>query len=109
MTIAKVLSFLSKNEPEADAPVISFVCAPEDKGVIAEPVPAKTSLPDWFRRLPAIDGANVSATNNGLTVKRCMPFLDAMTLGFILPLAATRGSRSRMAARRWRPAGSSTR
>jgi len=91
MTIAKVLSFLRKGEPEAEAadPVISFICAPEDKGVIAEPVPAKASMPDWFRRLPAIDGANVSATNNGLTVKRCMPFLDAMTLGFVLPLAAT--------------------
>lgn len=89
MTIADVLSFMRKPEPEACEPRISFVCAPEDKGVIAEPVPAKASLPDWFRRLPAVDGATVSATNNGLTVKRCMPFLDAMTLGFILPLAAT--------------------
>lgn len=89
MTIADVLSFMRKPEPEACEPLISFVCAPEDKGVIAEPVPAKASLPDWFRRLPAVDGATVSATNNGLTVKRCMPFLDAMTLGFILPLAAT--------------------
>lgn len=92
MTFARVLNILGSQgnrRPAAIEPLISFTCAPEDKGVIAEPVPAKMSLPDWFRRLPAVDGATVSASNNGLTVKRCMPFLDAMTLGFILPLAAT--------------------
>jgi hypothetical protein len=72
-----------------DQPAIDFICDPPDLGVIAEPVPAKLSMPDWFKRLPAVDDSVVSATNNGLTVKRCMPFLDAMTLGFILPLAAT--------------------
>lgn len=70
-------------------PKISFVCDPKDHGVIAEPVPAKQVLPDWFRRLPAVDKAHVHANNNGLTIKRCMPFLDAMTTGWIIPLAAT--------------------
>jgi hypothetical protein len=68
---------------------IRFLCRPEDFGVIAPPVAAKTVLPDWFRKLPAVDAKQQSATNNGLTVKRCMPFLDAMTTGWILPLAAT--------------------
>ncbi|TIM25593.1 MAG: hypothetical protein E5Y63_32475 [Mesorhizobium sp.] len=68
---------------------IRFSCRPEDHGVIAPPVAAKTVLPDWFRKLPAVDAQQASATNNGLTVKRCMPFLDAMTTGWILPLAAT--------------------
>jgi hypothetical protein len=68
---------------------ISFRCAPEDKGVIAEPVAAKTVLPDWFKKLPPVDKAHLTPTNNALTVKRCMPFIDAMTTGFILPLAAT--------------------
>jgi hypothetical protein len=70
-------------------PVIEFLCAPEDKGVIAEPVPAKSVMPDWFRRLPAIDKGEVHARNNGLTVKRCMPFIDALTTGWIMPIAAT--------------------
>jgi hypothetical protein len=70
-------------------PAITFTCAPEDLGVIAPPVPAKTYLPDWFRKLPAIDPARESRTDTGLTVKRCLPFLDAMTTGWILPLAAT--------------------
>ncbi|MCF6111249.1 MULTISPECIES: DUF6065 family protein [Mesorhizobium] len=68
---------------------IRFACRPEDHGVIAPPVAAKTVLPDWFRKLPPVDAQQASATNNGLTVKRCMPFLDAMTTGWILPLAAT--------------------
>jgi hypothetical protein len=70
-------------------PVIEFLCSPEDKDVIAEPVPARAALPDWFRKLPGIDKAEVSATNNGLTVKRCMPFVDALSVGWIIPLAAT--------------------
>ena len=68
---------------------IRFTCAPEDRGVIAEPIPAKAALPEWFRRLPAVSRPHLSATNNALTVKRCMPFLDAMTAGWIIPLAAT--------------------
>jgi hypothetical protein len=68
---------------------IQFLCQPEDYGVLAEPVPAKLALPEWFRRIPAVDRSVLSATNNGLTVKRCMPFFDAMTLGYILPIGAT--------------------
>ena len=68
---------------------IEFVCDPKDHGVIAEPVPAKSFMPDWFKRLPAIDATHLHTQNNGLTVKRCMPFLDAMTTGWVLPLAAT--------------------
>ena len=70
-------------------PRITFRCTPEDKGVLAEPVPAKSVMPDWFRRLPPVDKNQVHTRNNGLTVKRCMPFLDALTTGWIIPLAAT--------------------
>jgi hypothetical protein len=73
----------------ARQPVIRFTCDPADHGVIAPPVPAKQALPEWFRRLPPADPAHVSATDNALTVKRCMPFLDAMITGWIIPLAAT--------------------
>lgn len=73
----------------ATLPVIEFLCRPEDEGVIAPPVPARSMLPDWFRRLPAVDAAQLSVSDNGLTVKRCMPFFDALATGWILPLAAT--------------------
>ncbi len=71
------------------APIITFTCEPPDEGVIAPPVPAKAALPAWFRQLPGIDSDQLSATNNALTIKRCMPFLDAMTAGWVIPLAAT--------------------
>jgi hypothetical protein len=70
------------------SPVIEFLCRSEDEGLIAEPVPAGNVLPAWFRRLPGVDESQVTATNNGLTVKRCLPFLDAMAAGWIIPLAA---------------------
>jgi hypothetical protein len=57
--------------------------------VIAEPVPAQTVQPSWFKQLPGRDRTELSATNNGLTVKRCVPFLDALNIGWIVPLAAT--------------------
>jgi hypothetical protein len=70
-------------------PQLIFRCAAEDDGVIAKPYPAKTALPDWFRKLQPIDKERVTASDNGLTIKRCMPFLDAMTTGWIIPVAAT--------------------
>lgn len=68
---------------------IRFRCRSEDDGVIPPPVPAKTFMPDWFRKLPAVDPEKLSTGDSGLTVKRCMPFLDAMTAGWIIRLAAT--------------------
>jgi len=69
-------------------PAIEFLCRPEDQGILPPPVPAKEAMPAWFKRLPAIDDAHLSATSSGLTVKRCMPFIDALTTGWILPLGA---------------------
>ena len=65
------------------------MCQPDDHGVIAEPVPAKDAMPDWFKRLPPFDKAQLSPKDNAITIKRCMPFIDALTTGWILPLAAT--------------------
>lgn len=70
------------------SPRISFLCQPSDLGVIAEPRPAKTVLPDWFRKIPAIDMDHVGASDNAITIKRCMPFFDALATGWMLPLAA---------------------
>jgi uncharacterized protein DUF6065 len=70
-------------------PTIEFLCRDDDRGVIAEPVPARQALPDWFRGLTPTDRDHLTATNDGFTVKRCMPFLDALSTGWIIPLAAT--------------------
>ncbi len=70
------------------SPAIEFLCRPADEGVIAPPVPAGSALPAWFRQLPGVDPSHLGVTNNGLTVKRCLPFLDALSAGWLLPLAA---------------------
>lgn len=63
---------------------IEFVCEKEDYGVIAEPLPANKVLPDWYKMLEGKVDVGVGKS----TVKRCMPFLDALTMGWIIPLAA---------------------
>ncbi len=78
------LSILKKPQPK-----ITFLCRKEDEGIIPAPVRAKTALPDWFRKLPPVTEARVSTNDSGLTVKRCMPFLDAMATGWVIGLAAT--------------------
>ncbi len=63
-----------------------FLCYEEDVGVIPEPYPARKFMPDWFKALPPkVDKQNKLENS---TIKRCAPFLDAMTVGWIIPLAA---------------------
>ena len=78
------LSILKRPQPK-----VTFLCRKEDEGIIPAPVRAKTALPDWFRKLPPVTEARVSTNDSGLTVKRCMPFLDAMATGWVIGLAAT--------------------
>lgn len=80
---------MGRGRPRRSRPVIEFLCRPEDEGVISPPVAARSSLPTWFRELPGVDRTQLSATNNGITVKRCLPFLDALGTGWLVPLAAT--------------------
>lgn len=59
-------------------PTVVFECEPELKGAIPDPIPANTAIPKWFRKIP--DSTDVR------TVKMCIPFKDAMGMGYILPL-----------------------
>lgn len=48
---------------------------------IAKPMPTSRSMPEWFRQMPGVsDGIQ--------TVKKCVPFLDALTMGYTIPLSA---------------------
>lgn len=73
--------------------IIEFHCNPEYFGVIPEPIPAYKNIPDWFKRLP--QRIENPSTPRGMfgnmppTVKKCLPMLDAMSLGFIMPLSGT--------------------
>ena len=63
---------------------INFSCEERLQGVLPEPKPALKFVPDYFKSIkPQID----HNPKNG-TVKRCVPFLDALSSGFIIPLWA---------------------
>lgn len=68
-------------------PEIEFYCEEQDYGVIPEPYPSRKFLPEWYKALPPKVG-NLNKIENG-TIKRCPPFLDAMCVGWIIPLAAS--------------------
>lgn len=64
---------------------MTFACRPEHWGIIPEPYPAAQLLPDWYKKLK--QRVHPFGTKDS-TVKRCAPFLDALSAGFIIPLAA---------------------
>jgi len=66
---------------------IKFFCDPECKDVIPEPYPARKLMPDWYKKLPNFT-ESPDEKFDFKTLKRCPPFLDAMSTGWIIPLAA---------------------
>lgn len=69
-------------------PLIEFLCREEDYGVLPEPIPANKMVPEWFKRIPPQTKSGTDRLGGlGMTGKKCLPMLDAMTLGFIIPLA----------------------
>ena len=49
------------------------------------PMPAKTFLPDWYKKIEHFYGGKPHIRNGmaNLSVKACMPFYDALTSGYI--------------------------
>jgi hypothetical protein len=70
---------------DSEPPTIVFRCPPELDGVIPRPIPAVQGLPDWFRAMPQRAFSAVLQSEQ-FTLKRCPPFIDAMTYGFLVPL-----------------------
>ncbi|HEX5241706.1 MAG TPA: DUF6065 family protein [Tepidisphaeraceae bacterium] len=75
--------------------VIRFDATPVIRDSCPHPYPASRGLPQWLKKTPMdLERENWS------TVKRCPPFLEAMTAGYIIPLAEdcsfTRGADGRI-------------
>jgi hypothetical protein len=71
-----------------EKPIIEFYCHPDLEDVIPEPRPAVKYLPEWFKDLSPTHGDERDAFGNkNMTAKRCLPLLDGMSLGFVIPLA----------------------
>jgi len=64
---------------------LTFRCPKALKGLLPEPTPASQGLPGWVRTMPAQAYSALVAGQDD-TVKRCPPFIDAMTAGFLIPL-----------------------
>jgi len=65
--------------------VLKFRCPRGLGGILPRPIPATLGLPDWFKALPQ-KAFNPTMGGEAQTVKRCPPFIDAMTCGFLMPL-----------------------
>ena len=78
--------FFDKLKSVIKTPTIEFLCHKEDMDVIPKPFPARKLMPDWFKALPPKINKENRFKNS--TIKRCAPFLDAMNVGWIIPLAA---------------------
>jgi hypothetical protein len=72
--------------------IIEFYCHPSYEGIITEPRAAVKNLPEWFKDLkPTCEGeddARDAFGNKTMSAKKCLPMLDAMSLGFTIPLVA---------------------
>ena len=66
-------------------PTLTFRCPRELEGWLPEPIPAAQGLPAWLKTMPA-EAFNAVAGADEDTVKRCPPFIDAMSAGFLIPL-----------------------
>ncbi len=64
---------------------LKFRCPAELDGKLPPPIPATLGLPSWLKAMPtqAFNAINMREED---TIKRCPPFVDAMTSGFLIPL-----------------------
>jgi hypothetical protein len=65
---------------------LKFRCPAELDGRIPPPIPANLGVPDWLKAMPP-QAFNAINSREEDTIKRCPPFIDAMTSGFLIPLS----------------------
>ncbi len=63
---------------------IEFLCEEDLYGTMPEPYPARKFMPEWYKELPPKINRENKIQNS--TIKRCAPVLDAMSVGWIIPL-----------------------
>jgi hypothetical protein len=64
---------------------LTFRCPKELEGHLPPPIPAAAGLPEGLKAMPQ-QAFSAMAGGDDDTVKRCPPFIDAMTTGFLIPL-----------------------
>ena len=54
--------------------------------VIDMPKPSIKHIPEWYKKTKTIANAGVASVYDEVTFKRCIPFVDSMTSGYIIEL-----------------------
>ena len=70
----------------SEAMTLKFRCPAELAGKIPPPIPANMGVPEWLKAMPS-QALNALNMRDEDTIKRCPPFIDAMTTGFLIPLS----------------------
>jgi hypothetical protein len=65
---------------------IRFSCPLELTDLSPQPKLARRTTADWYKQMPMNNPTGEGPDD--LTVKHCLPFIDALTLGFVIPLQA---------------------
>jgi hypothetical protein len=68
--------------------LIEFHTDLPDPSQLPAPYPATRAVPDWLKNMPTEQTETLGPVVSQIpTVKQCPPFLEAMTCGYIIPLA----------------------
>jgi len=70
---------------EDDELTLTFRCPRGLEGLLPPPTPATAGVPAWFKAMPQEAASAIDGRRDD-TLKRCPPFIDAMTCGFLMPL-----------------------
>lgn len=69
-------------------PLIEFLSDERYVDVAPHPRPAGKDIPEWFKRIPAYSEKTRDAWGKpSMNAKKCLPLIDAMTLGYTIPMA----------------------
>jgi len=74
-----------KNKKQQSTKVV-FTTEERLLGIIPHPTASHRHIPDWFRKLKPNDPNPKTTIKDPGTAKRCVPVLDAVSQGFIIPL-----------------------
>jgi len=76
--------------PFKKKPIIEFYCHRDDVASLPQPKPAAKYIPEWYKKIPPLitDGRDDRdwSGSHSFTAKKCMPMIDAMSLGYVIPL-----------------------
>lgn len=68
------------------SPKIEFYCDPVFWGAAPEPVPAVKAMPEWFKKIAPYMKTKDERGRPGMSAKKCLPMMDAQSLGYVIPL-----------------------